>query len=206
MNNIWMPAEFVLSIAAEPLDWISTGRDCLAGEGSALAILGAILPGVSGRVGKYVGEGWQMLTGLLRRGDQGIGIGKWVREAVGMSDEARDYQKLITSAEEDFAFQMTRNGTSVNFDGVMGKVDSSGAVGDMVLLDAKDWSAGFTASIKSNPQLYYDKVKQARDQVFVANGIPIQWHFSDNRAAEIWENILREERIKGIEVVWTPKP
>jgi hypothetical protein len=46
--------------------------------------------------------------------------------------------------------------------------------------------------------------EQARPQFQAAKGVPIRWHVAEKKAAEAIRELLKGEKVTGIEVVHTP--
>lgn len=117
---------------------------------------------------------------------KGGSSGSWIIEnQSGRSSFSNNYQKQITGREgQDFLY----NG--VRFDGVVngGLVD---AKGKYAFLLEKGWA--------QDPLL-----KQAQRQIKAANGASIEWHFAEEAAATIVQQLFKDKGITGISVRHTP--
>jgi hypothetical protein len=58
--------EAVVSILIEPVDYYFTARDCLQGQCSWMAVGAMVIPGISGKTGKLVGESADTILGRLK--------------------------------------------------------------------------------------------------------------------------------------------
>jgi hypothetical protein len=116
------------------------------------------------------------------------GPGKW--EQSPKRSKGEEYQEQISGVERGAEY--TVDGT--RFDGY----DSQRGV----LLDAKDWEgyapadAGFW---------HNNALKEVRKQIDAANGTPIEWHFSTQKAKDAVDAMFRNERLSEITTVVTPK-
>src|SRR5687768_8950801 len=75
------------------------------------------------------------------------------------------------------------------------------------LIDAK--GPGYAQFVKNGQFVSWFKgadalVGQAQRQVAAAGGAAIQWHVAEQSAAQAMRKLLEENRIRGIEVVYTP--
>src|SRR5262245_9074303 len=109
-----------------------------------------------------------------------------------MSPLASQYQKQITGLARDKAYVV--NG--VKFDGYF----------NAVLLEAK--GIGYAKLIrelgpKDLRDLAAKTLKQAKDQLKAANGVPIQWHFAEKEVADRVRELFAYHGI-NIEVIHTP--
>jgi len=184
---------------------IQQGGNALAQEGSGAIFSAGMLP-----AGKVVGKGGRRVAGAAadladdvagqagRRADDVVDLGRglrgqWKSVNESMSRRARAYQTQITGRTGQ-AFEV--NG--VRFDGVSGTT----------LLDAKD---NYNFAIKDGQFRRWfggkkDILKQADRQLRAANGLPIQWHFSQEEARDAFQRLLNREGIEGIDLIHTPCP
>ena len=77
-----------------------------------------------------------------------------------------------------------------------------------MLLDAKGY--GYAKFVSGGRFFRWFKgteslVSQARRQVAVSGGAPIQWHFAEEAAANATRTLLKENNITGIQVMYTPR-
>jgi len=133
------------------------------------------------------------------------GPGKWGPAEESMSARARAYQEQISGHSADDAYWVGgvgRKSGGVKFDGFK----------DGVLLEAK--GPGYANKFLDNldPKRWFknsgakDLVDQAKRQLGAAEGtgIPIQWHIAEEKTAEAIRLLFKDERVVGIEVVYTP--
>ena len=119
-------------------------------------------------------------------------LGRWVPATESMSARAAAYQAWITGRAGQV---FVKNG--VKFDGF--------ARG--TLIEAKE--PGY-ATFTPNGQFQEwwrgadGLVDQARRQLRAADGVPIQWHFAEEAAANATRALFRERGISGIQIVVTP--
>jgi filamentous hemagglutinin len=110
-----------------------------------------------------------------------------------MSARARAYQTQITG----------RTGESFVVDGV--KFD--GAVPG-AYVDAK--GPGYANFVNSDGSFYSwwrgsdSLLSQAERQLAVSNGVPIQWSFAEQRAADAAQRLLMQNNIGGVSIVHVP--
>jgi hypothetical protein len=119
-------------------------------------------------------------------------LGQWQNVNETMSARARAYQQQITG----------RYGQAYIVEGV--KFDGLAAG---VLIDAK--GPGYTNFAKNGKFRDWftgaeDLVKQAKNQLRAANGVPIRWHIAESDAVNAIRKLFARERITGIEIVHTP--
>lgn len=112
-----------------------------------------------------------------------------------MSRRAAEYQTKITGMPASHVHEL--NG--VKFDGFK----------DGVLLEAK--GLGYANFVKNGKFAKWweetgakQLVQQARNQKRAANGVPIQWHFAEEVAANATRKLFSDNNIKGIEIIVTP--
>jgi RHS repeat-associated protein len=187
--------DIAVRVAFEPVDWALTIRDCSIGECSLVDVAFAAAPvfiGATSHLNKI-----DNIIDVTKAADKLEDIGSFIRNAPYMSEAAKGYQSFVTGLESGWEF--LRNG--VKFDGVR-----LSEIGEAVLLDAKHWSEGFVLNMVSgkNPGAYADKISDARRQINAADGILIEWHFHNKQAADLWRQALKEEKIFGIDVIFTP--
>jgi RHS repeat-associated protein len=112
----------------------------------------------------------------------------------GMSDRAAAYQMQIAGSAPDQAFVVA----NVRFDGYNGAA----------LLEAK--GPGYAQFVGSNGQFEpwfegsQNLVDQARSQLSVANGAPIEWHIAEPEAFTAIQKIFSANNIWRINLVLTP--
>jgi filamentous hemagglutinin len=120
--------------------------------------------------------------------------GSWMSVNESMSPQARAYQTQVTGVSGQ-AYVV--NG--VKFDGVR----SNGT-----LLDAK--GPGYANFVGSSGEFQpwftgqSSLIDQAERQVAAAGGRPIEWNVAEPSAATAIKNLLRDEGIKGISVIYQP--
>jgi len=116
----------------------------------------------------------------------------------GMSARARKYQSEVTEAPAGWVYRVEKGEQWADFDGYR----------DGVLLDAKGLGYEQFFNKDLSPKGFFegadDIVKRARTQVDVAEGIPIQWHVAESKAADAIRVLLQREKVRGIHVVHTP--
>jgi RHS repeat-associated protein len=147
--------------------------------------------------GRLVVEGILLAGALLTPGvvddialaPIGVG-GRWVRASEAMSPRAAEYQARF--GRSGHAFEV--NG--VKFDGVR----------KGVLLEAK--GPGYAKFVRDGRFRGWFRgraalVKQAKDQVRVAGGAPIEWHFAEEAAANAMRALFEDEGITGIRILVT---
>jgi filamentous hemagglutinin len=111
-----------------------------------------------------------------------------------MSDRAAAYQMQIAGSAPDQAFVVG----NVRFDGYNGTS----------LLEAK--GPGYAQFVGSNGQFepWFEGsqklVDQARSQLSVANGAPIEWHIAEPEAFTAIQKLFGASNITGINLVRTP--
>ncbi|WP_342376178.1 restriction endonuclease fold toxin 5 domain-containing protein [Myxococcus stipitatus] len=122
------------------------------------------------------------------------GPGRWEPAMESMTESARRYEKQVTGAPDGFIYKVE----DVKFDGFK----------EGVLLEAKGPGyAKFIPDAVENGGWYQGFRKivlQAERQLDVANGTPVCWHFAEREAAEFVREILRNEGLGRIRVVFTP--
>jgi hypothetical protein len=109
-----------------------------------------------------------------------------------MSARAAGYQSYITG---QMGQAFLRNG--VKFDGY--------ARG--ILLEAK--GPGYATFVRNGTFQRWFRgadalVSQAQRQIAAARGVPIQWHFAEEAAANATRALFGREGISGIQIFWTP--
>src|SRR5262249_46851009 len=120
------------------------------------------------------------------------GIGQWQAVNEAMSARAAAYQTQITG-QTGQAYVVD----GVKFDGILGNT----------LVDAKGPGyANFVEDGKFQPWFdgYDTLVIQAKNQVVAAAGAPIQWHVAEQEAIPAFQNLLQENGITGIQIIYTP--
>jgi RHS repeat-associated protein len=127
--------------------------------------------------------------------NQGDFVGAWQTVPNnGMSDRAAAYQMQIAGSAPDQAFVVG----NVRFDGYNGTS----------LLEAK--GPGYAQFVGSNGQFepWFEGsqklVDQARSQLSVANGAPIEWHIAEPEAFTAIQKLFGASNITGINLVRTP--
>jgi hypothetical protein len=116
------------------------------------------------------------------------GPGNWLPVNESMSPRSAAYQEQITGHPI---------GTGYVVDGVKFDTFSNG-----VLTDAKGYYKQFVENGEWKDFFTGDKglIKQANDQIRVANGTPIQWVFAEPEVASVVEKMFKNEGIYGIAV------
>ena len=113
--------------------------------------------------------------------------GKWVHESTaGWKPRAKAYQQQITKRPAGVAFEL--NG--VNFDGV-------NAVGELIEAKGPGYGHLFDQGWAMDRVL-----KQARDQLQAARGVPIVWHVAEEDAAKAIRAEFRQNNLP-IQVIYT---
>jgi hypothetical protein len=120
--------------------------------------------------------------------------GAWESENESMSETAQEYQSQITGKGPGEVYRVG----DVKFDGYS----------DGTLLDAK--GPGYAKFVQADGtfQPWFkgadSLLDQAQRQVAAAGGTPIVWHVAEEPAAEAIRNLLSENGVSGVQVVWTP--
>ena len=186
-----------VGIIWEPADWaiaLSDGVQWYDGLGMLPLVPAAFGDNIGIAAARLIPAGWSDNVGRA--------VGHWDNLPAGtLSQDWARYQAHVTGVEGmEFIF----NG--VKFDGVIGSMNAAGNIDNLVLLDAKHWSEGFVKGMVygNNAGAYESKILQARQQIAAANGVRIQWHFSDEAAANLWRYALERDGIHGIDVIYTP--
>lgn len=120
-----------------------------------------------------------------------------------MSRRAARYQEQISGRPASEAYWVGGQSTTaggVKFDGYR----------DGVLLEAKGpgYANKFDGSLR--PERWFELsgaeslIVQAQRQIRVANGVPIQWHVAEKKAADAIRNLLAGRGLRAIEVIHTP--
>ncbi len=133
------------------------------------------------------------------------GPGQWGPARESMSARARAYQEQITGRSADEAYWvggMSPKDGGVRFDGFK----------DGVLLEAK--GPGYANKFLDDlaPKRWFkntgakELVRQALRQLDAARGtgVPIRWHIAEEKTAQAIRLLFKDERVVGIEVVYTP--
>ena len=187
----------VVGIVWEPADWaiaLTDGIQWYDGLGMLPLVPAAFGDNLARAATRIIPAGWADNAGRM--------VGHWDDLPAGsLSQDWARYQAHVTGVEGmEFMF----NG--VKFDGVIGSMNAAGNIDNLVLLDAKHWSEGFVKGMVygNNAGAYRSKIQQALDQVEAATGVRVQWHFSDEGAANLWRDVLDQEKIYGIDVIYTP--
>ncbi|WP_257457415.1 restriction endonuclease fold toxin 5 domain-containing protein [Archangium lipolyticum] len=126
------------------------------------------------------------------------GPGQWVPKNEHMSARSRKFQNKVTKAPAGWVYRVLFGGEKADFDGFA----------EGVLLETKGlgYDKHFDSNLKAKQ--YFEGaarlVRQAARQSRVANGTPIRWHVAEPRMVDILKTIFEAERIKGIDVVYTP--
>ncbi|WP_153799838.1 DUF6443 domain-containing protein [Foetidibacter luteolus] len=118
--------------------------------------------------------------------------GKWIAENIkGWSKETIEYQEYVTGIKAGRTFQIERNGIQAKFDNELKDK----------LIDAKyshdfavDKNGGFANWFEGRQGL----LDEARRQVYVANGKPIEWHFATEKTLEATRKLFSENGVEGI--------
>ncbi|MGC4013099.1 MAG: RHS repeat-associated core domain-containing protein [Luteolibacter sp.] len=123
------------------------------------------------------------------------GPGQFGRVVESMSDRSAIYQSRVTGRLPDVGY--TANG--VKFDGF----DTARGV----LLDAK--GPGYATFVRDGQFMpWYNgadsMVAQAQRQLGAAGGVPIEWHFAEEAAANATRNLFQSRGIEGISIFHTP--
>ena len=128
-------------------------------------------------------------------------VGRWVDKAESMSAAARAYQRFISGGSDDRVFEVE----GVTFDGF----DETRGI----LLEAKNIPENFVDSTTGQFDTWVtgtdDWLKQAENQIKVAGGVPIEWHFSTEALRDAMYYLFHEQNpdlLKYIELVYTPMP
>jgi hypothetical protein len=123
------------------------------------------------------------------------GPGQWTPVKESMSRRSARYQEQISGrpASESYVVR------GVRFDGfkkgVLREAKGRGYANKFFdSLEPRRWFAKGAESLRD----------QALRQSRAANGVPIRWHVAESKAADAIRKILKEARVKGIEVVHTP--
>jgi hypothetical protein len=134
------------------------------------------------------GSGTQRSAKVARSGP-----GEWRIVNDSMPERAAAYQTQITgrSANENYVV------SGVKFDGFS----------DEILLEAK--GPGYAQWVENGRFVdFFDGKKQlhgqALRQVEAANGKPVVWYFAELATANAMRSLLRDERIRGIDIVYMP--
>jgi hypothetical protein len=159
----------------------------ISGGEAAMLGLGAVGIGGAG-----LGKSDEAL-GIAKVAQSPVASGKWINASEHMSARAAAYQEQITGAAQGTAFLVG----GVKFDGV-----STAA-----LLEAK--GPGYAKhTINGQFKSYFSKVedlvKQARSQIEVANGVPIQWNIAEPEFLAALQNLFRDRGISGIQLIHVP--
>jgi hypothetical protein len=133
------------------------------------------------------------------------GPGQWGPAEESVTGRARTYQEQISGHSADEAYWVGgvgRKSGGVKFDGFQ----------DGVLLEAK--GPGYANKFLDNldPKSWFEStgakelVKQAQRQLRATKsmGLPIQWHVAEEKTAEAIRRLFKNERVVGIDVVYTP--
>jgi hypothetical protein len=106
-------------------------------------------------------------------------------------------------------------GLEVNYRGVWYDGVITSADGKVTLIDYKDGYDGFLNSegsgladwVAKNPnvKIEADLVKQARNQVTAANGTSVEWRCSSQRFTDYLNGLFEDQKINGVNAVYTPK-
>jgi hypothetical protein len=111
-----------------------------------------------------------------------------------MSAQAAAYQARAAGTNAGSAYVV--NG--VKFDGYM----------NGVLIDAKASYGQFVNANTGQFQPWFNgansMVKQAKNQLGVANGAPIQWRFAEESAANATRTLFQQRGINGIDIIHFP--
>jgi hypothetical protein len=125
------------------------------------------------------------------------GPGEWEHKKFSGSERAKRYQEQVTGRSADEVYKI-------------GKVEYDGFEGG-VLREAK--GEGYLEFFEKSgqPKQWYDRsgkfqelIDQARRQSIAARDISVQWHVAEREMVEILRHHLREARIRGIQVIYTP--
>ena len=131
------------------------------------------------------------------------GPGQWVPKNESMSEEARRYQAQVTGAPPGMVYLVERDGVVGDFDGFNPNEGPRG-----VLIEAKGVGYAHFFDGNSKAKRFFTGaeklINKARNQVRVANGIPIRWHVAEPQMVEILQKLFQTNEIIGIEVVSTP--
>ncbi|ATB42655.1 hypothetical protein CYFUS_008134 [Cystobacter fuscus] len=128
-----------------------------------------------------------------KHGDSDGGPGQWAKSPKRGKGVA--YQEQVTGIDRGTEYAVPANTKSgkVLFDGYK----------DGKLIDAKDWKKWPIPDKDFSTQAV---LSDARKQVQAAKGVPIEWHVSDKGSADLVRSIFKENNLKGIKVIHTPKP
>jgi hypothetical protein len=133
------------------------------------------------------------------------GPGQWGPAEESVTGRARAYQEQISGHSADEAYWVGgvgRKNGGVKFDGFR----------DGVLLEAKGPGYANKFLDTLSPKRWFvstgakELVKQAQRQLMATTGtgIPIQWHVAEKKTADAIHHLFENERVAGIEVVYTP--
>ncbi len=132
------------------------------------------------------------ISAVAREAVADVAKGTWAAVNEAMSKRAAGYQLQIGG----------RAGQAFVVNGVKFDAEAAG-----VLLEAK--GPGYARFVKNGqfrPWFSGQQalVGQATRQVAAANGTPIIWHVAEQEAATAIQNLLKQNGVKGINVVFTP--
>ncbi|MFL5350151.1 MAG: Tox-REase-5 domain-containing protein [Hyalangium sp.] len=189
------------------LESLSVPALTLTVEG-ALVVERVVVP--AGRVVTALSGGPGAAIILHRAGDAAKGQpaapegpGEWGPANESMSKRSARYQEQITGHSTSEAYWV--GGKDLKSGGV--KLDG---FKDGTLLDAK--GPGYANKFNDNltPKPWFKEsgarqlIKQAQRQLKAASGVPIRWHVAEQKAADAIRELLKGEKVRGIEVVYTP--
>jgi hypothetical protein len=126
------------------------------------------------------------------------GPGQWVPKNEGMSERSRKFQHKVTKAPAGWVYRVWRNGEKADFDGFH----------EGILRETKGlgYDRHFGANLE--PKKYFKGamrlVRQAKQQLKVADGIPIRWHVAEPKMVDILKKLFKGAEVEGIDVVYTP--
>jgi len=121
-------------------------------------------------------------------------LGAFARVEEAMSARAAIYQSKITGTLPEVNYIVD----GVKFDGFV----------KGTLLDAK--GPGYAKFVKNGEFMPWFEgadgmVSQAQRQLAVAGGKPIEWHFAEEAAANAARNLLKKNKITGINIIFDPQ-
>ncbi|RKH55124.1 Tox-REase-5 domain-containing protein [Corallococcus llansteffanensis] len=122
------------------------------------------------------------------------GPGRWKPARESIEETARRYQAQITHEPEGFVYEID----DVKFDGFNEEalLEAKGPGYEKFLDQAVEqggWFEGFS-----------DMVRQARRQLRVARGFPMEWHFAEQKVADYMRALFKRNGLGRVPVLFTP--
>jgi hypothetical protein len=176
----------------DPIDALYTGVECFSGECDILDVALAAAPIANG--------GMKKLADLAKAIERAQSAGQWINRVESMSDDARAYQRFVSSRADDAVFKL--NGYT--FDGF----DASRGV----LQDAKNIpehfvnpkTGAFDTWVSKGPD---DWLKQAHNQISAADGLKIEWYFGSQAVRDAMYKLFLQKDpdiLKHIDLIYKP--